>query len=149
MIRFGRILCPVDFSEGSRAALRYAAWIAARSKGRLIVLSVSDPLLVAAAVNAYNKAEIARATHADLRKFVGKSLTDRTLARRVRYGVAVGKPALEILKAARRVRADLIVMGTRGLSGVSRLLIGSTTEHVLRKATVPVLAVRGRRTHLV
>ena len=148
MIRFGRILCPVDFSEGSRSALRYAAWIAARSKGRLIVLSVSDPLLVAAAVNAYNTADIARATHAELRKFVGKSIADRSLARRLRYAVAVGKPALEIIKTARRVRADLIVMGTRGLSGVSRLLIGSTAEQVLRKSAIPVLAVRGRRSHL-
>jgi nucleotide-binding universal stress UspA family protein len=59
----------------------------------------------------------------------------------LRTVVAVGAPADEILKAARRPAADLIVIGTRGKGGVAGLLLGSTSEAVLRRARIPVLAV--------
>jgi nucleotide-binding universal stress UspA family protein len=52
-----------------------------------------------------------------------------------------GKPAQEIQKAVRRLRADLVVMGSQGLSGASKLFFGSTTERVLRRTRIPVLAV--------
>ena len=57
---------------------------------------------------------------------------------------AMGRPAREIVKAARAENADLIVMGTHGLTGVRRLMLGSVTEEVLRTVTVPVLAVPQR-----
>ena len=55
--------------------------------------------------------------------------------------VAVGSPAAQILATAKRLRSDLIVIGTQGLSGVQRLVFGSTTEQVLRRTTIPVMAV--------
>ena len=54
--------------------------------------------------------------------------------------VAVGTPAGEILRTARRERCDLIVMSTHGLTGARKFFFGSTTERVLRETTVPVLA---------
>jgi len=53
-----------------------------------------------------------------------------------------GLPADEILRAARRARADLVVMGTHGRRGVSRLFMGSVAERVVRESRVPVLTVR-------
>jgi nucleotide-binding universal stress UspA family protein len=55
--------------------------------------------------------------------------------------VTEGTPADDILKAAGRRRADLIVLGTRGAGNVARLLLGSTAQRVLRRARVPVLTV--------
>ena len=140
---FRSILCPVDFSAPSRAALRCAAAVAETSGGEITVLFVNDPLLgTAAAAAAYDTAAMARRTDAELKRFVQTALKGMRLpARAVRCVAAFGKPAPVIVKRAGAVGADLIVMGTRGLGGASRLLLGSTTEQVLRKAAVPVLAV--------
>ena len=145
---FRSILCPVDFSTPSRTALRYAVAVADASDGHVTVLFVNDPLLtIAAAAAAYDARVIARTTDTELKTFARKALSGTRLpGRGVRFAVALGKPALEIVKLARQMRADLIVMGTHGLSGASRLLLGSTTEHVLRKADAPVLAVPPRAT---
>ena len=61
--------------------------------------------------------------------------------RRPACSVLQGNPAAEILKAARRLKSDLIVMGTHGLRGFDKLFFGSTTDHVLRRVTVPLLVV--------
>jgi nucleotide-binding universal stress UspA family protein len=138
---FQSILCPVDFSAHSGAALQHAAALAQRSQGRLTVLFVNDPLLAAAAEA--SQRTLARTTAAALQTFVTKAI-ERTSGP-VAYVVAQGDPATEITERARRAGADLIVLGTQGLSGVSRWFFGSTTERVLRQAAVPVLAVPRRR----
>ena len=143
--RFGRILCPVDFSSQSRAALRYAAAAAAGRGGRLTVLFVDDPLLAAAAAAAHDPRLQARTAIAELGRFVAPTIRAAGLpAARVRLLVAVGDPAGEIVKTARRARADLIVMGTHGLSGFQKLMLGSVTGRVLKTAPLPVLAVPPR-----
>jgi nucleotide-binding universal stress UspA family protein len=140
-VRFQSILCPVDFSEQSRVALRYAEILVTRSKGQLTVLYVNDPLLVGAAAIVHDRAFDARAG-AELRRFVGAAISARARsAVSIKAVVSVGTPADEIAKAARRLRADVIVMGTHGLTGPGRLLVGSTTQGVLHRATVPVLAI--------
>jgi nucleotide-binding universal stress UspA family protein len=138
---FQSILCPVDFSAHSRTALQYAAALARRSRGRLTVLFVNDPLLAAAAEA--SQRTLARTTADALQAFVAKAVEEAAIP--VAYEIAQGDPATEILKQARLTAADLIVLGTQGLSGVSRWFFGSTTEHVLRQAAVPVLAVPRRR----
>lgn len=149
--RFTSVLCPIDFSEHSRIALRHAAQIAVRSGGRLTVLFVNDPLLhAAAAAAAYDVHAMTEHTKRELASFVRTSLS--AAARRttsVRCKDALGRPAREIIKTARRGGFDLIVLGTQGLSGASKLFFGSTTAGVLRDTAVPVLAVppvpHGRR----
>jgi nucleotide-binding universal stress UspA family protein len=76
----------------------------------------------------------------ELRRFVNQTI-GRSRARSVGCAVALGIPAREIAKAVKRLHADLIVMGTHGLRGAKRLFFGSTTRDVLRRASVPVLAV--------
>ena len=140
--RFSSVLCPVDFSDHSRVALRFAAAVCRRTHAPLRVLFVNDPLLVAAAAAAYNSTTLAAATRTELQRFVAATLPPRTVSSTLlTYATALGKPAREILRAAERGRHDAIVIGTKGLNGAKRLLLGSTTAEVLRRARVPVLAV--------
>jgi universal stress protein A len=139
---FRSVLCPIDFSENSRVALRYAAAVAARGRAVLNVVYVNDPLLIAAAAAALHDRHLARRSAQQLREFIEATFTAgaRTPPRLKSY-VALGDPDTEILKGAARGRADLIVVGTHGLTGADRLLIGSTTLSVLQQSTVPVLAI--------
>jgi len=135
------VLCPVDFSDASRGALRFAATIAAHFRARMIVLAVEDPLLTEAIGLATGVVWEPETTRKELEHFVTRSL-DANGSHNVdlRYDVAVGKPAQEILLAAMKETCDLIVMSTHGLTGMRKLFFGSTTERVLRETTVPVLA---------
>ena len=143
---FRSILCPVDFSARSRLALRYAAGIAKRSHGCLSILYVNDPLLMAAAGIALHDRTLAIRNLAELRRFVESTVSSRFVElSRLHCAVATGKPAAEITKAATGQRCDLIVMGTHGLTGADRLVVGSTTRGVFQRSRVPILAVPGER----
>ena len=136
------ILCPVDFSDHSAVALRYAAILAKRGGGRLQVLHVNDPLLAAAAAVAFADQDYAKVALDELRPFVAKALPSTTKkAISIRYAVETGDAARTIASAAERLRSTLIVMGTHGLTGLERVLIGSTTARMLRRAAKPILAV--------
>jgi nucleotide-binding universal stress UspA family protein len=140
---FRSILCPVDFSSHARLALQYADLVASRSGGQLTALFVSDPLLVAAAAAAsYDASALGAASETELRDFVGGALgRPPSHPGGVTCSVVQGDPPAEIQKAVRRLSADLVVMGTQGLSGAGKLFFGSTTERVLRRTTVPVLTI--------
>ena len=140
-----KVLCPVDFSGASRAALRHAANLAHESHGTVEVLFVNDPLLTAAAAAAYNERGLADSAETALKAFVRRTLSGTPArARATKCATAFGRPAREIVKAARQGRADLIVMGTHGLGGMRRLMLGSVTEEVLKTAAIPVLVVPPR-----
>jgi nucleotide-binding universal stress UspA family protein len=135
---FRTILCPVDFSGHSRRALQYAALLARRNEGRIIALFVEDPLLAAAAAGT----RIPEITRAQLQRFVERAVAPFGVDQRsIRLETVTGKPPREIVTAARLNRCDLIVMGTHGITGAVKLMLGSTTERVLRTAPVPVLAI--------
>ena len=139
---FRSIVCPVDFSDHSRLALKYAEAIALRANSSLTVVFANDPLLVAAAAAALHDRRLARRSGAELKTFVDKTLNAESQRKlNVTTQAAVGTPRDVILKAASRVRADLIVLGTHGLTGADRLVLGSTTHAVLQNTKIPVLAV--------
>jgi nucleotide-binding universal stress UspA family protein len=139
--RLVSLLCPVDFSEPSAMALRFAAAIANRFHAGLHVLYVNDPMLVAAAAFALNNPSLVNTSLDELRAFVASALPPSVGATPVSCHVSSGDPAKLIGSTARRLKCDLVVMGTHGLSGVDRLVVGSTTERVLRRTALPVLAV--------
>ena len=139
---FRSILCPVDFSTHSRDALRYALATAQRFGGRVTVMFVNDPLLLAAATRtSAGRHDFIRRTRLELKRFV-----DRVVAAAqsrpdvVALVVTNGNPTDEILRTAKRLRSDLIVIGTHGINNFERVFFGSTTEQVLHRVTIPVLA---------
>lgn len=140
---FRTIVCPIDFSEHSRHALRYAALLASRSRGRLIVLYVEDPLLVNAAASAnYDAKAVIASVEKHLAQLVRRTTAPYDInTNLLSVQVAVGRPHTEIRSIAKKFGCDLIVMGSHGLRGASRLMFGSTTHRVLRRADVPVLAI--------
>jgi nucleotide-binding universal stress UspA family protein len=139
---FRSILCAIDFSEQSRLALRYAAAIAARRRGTLRVVYVNDPLLTQAAAVALNDRELVARSAVALRAFVEATVSAGTRrALRITRQVENGNPTAEIMAAADAAGADLIVVGTHGLTGARRLLLGSTTGQLLRQTRIPVLAI--------
>lgn len=143
-LTFRTILCPVDFSPHSALALQHAVAMARRSKGRVTALYVNNPLLIAAAAAAaYDERALVRTSAAELKRFVSQSVGKQD-ARGVEPVVTIGEAAREIGKAARRLSADLIVVGTHGFSGPGKLFFGSTTQRVLRQTKVPILAVPPR-----
>lgn len=132
------VLCPVDFSDASRASLRQATRVAEYFGARLTVLTVDDPLL--AQVAAHAGPALSGETEQELRRFCVETLT-HPLAKiaSLKFAVVVGQPAPEILREAHDGGADLIVMSSQGRSGARKMFFGSTTERVLRQTTVPVL----------
>jgi nucleotide-binding universal stress UspA family protein len=134
------IVCPVDFSAASRAALCYAAALADCFGARLTIVGVDDPLLTQVADATGRVPRLADETEDELRRFCGETVAPTgRLAPVLEYRVESGKPAVEILRVARELGADLIVMGSHGRTGVRKMFFGSTTERVLRETSIPVL----------
>jgi nucleotide-binding universal stress UspA family protein len=138
---FRSILCPVDFSANSRAALRYAAMLARLSDAHLLVLYVDDPLLALARATQRTAAELIASGDNELRRFVTGALRGATPAPALTLITRAGKPAPEIVNAATEHGCDLIVIGYRGAGRATRWFFGSTTEGVVRTTAVPVVAI--------
>jgi nucleotide-binding universal stress UspA family protein len=138
MTQVPAILCPVDFSEPSRGALRYAMAIAAHFGARVTVLTVNDPLLVAAADMAGGGGRLEADARMELEKFFLDTLPGTQRDVNVDFMVTAGAAAGEILRLSRD-GVRLIVMGSHGATGIRKLFFGSTTERVLRETIVPVL----------
>jgi nucleotide-binding universal stress UspA family protein len=140
---FRSILCPVDFSTHSRAALRHAVATADRFGGRVTAIFVNDPILLAAASRtSKGRRQFVERTRLELTRFVTRAIaTPARSNHTIAIEVASGNPAEEILRAAKRLRSDLVVIGTQGLSGFRKVFFGSTTAQILGQATLPVLAI--------
>ena len=138
------VLCPIDYSDASRGALRYAAAIAEHFMTRLIVLSVEDPMLTTAIDLGSGIHWTPEASQKELAKFTAAVFGDKETASALcEYEVAVGKAPVEILRVARERACDLTIMSSHGLTGMRKLFFGSTTERVLRETTIPVLVTPG------
>ena len=134
------ILCPIDFSAHAERALRHAVALAGAFDAHLTVVTVNDPLLVQATAAAGHADTLRQQVEAALREALARvpAHTSRVVPT---IDIATGLAPDEILLAADRCNADLIVMGTQGLGGTSKLMFGSTTERVMHTTRVPVLAV--------
>lgn len=135
------IVCPVDYSDCSKRALRFAGALADHFQSRLIVLHVFDPLLAGTAeLHGVDMTGSDGQTELDsfAADYLPAGVRDGTQLERV---LALGSPGRRILELARSREADLVVMGTHGSSGVRRAVFGSTLQGVLRRVRIPVLAV--------
>lgn len=137
-----RILCPIDFSEHSAAALKAAAGIAKAFDSQVLVLHVQRleaPVYFTAAQAQALKAQLRRSVRAA--KNHATEFASAHLPEGVKHTVLLleDDPVSAILKAQQDSGAGLIVMGTHGRSGLARVRLGSIAESVLRQAEVPVL----------
>jgi nucleotide-binding universal stress UspA family protein len=145
---FQNVVCPIDFSDHSRQALGYAALLASRNKGRLVVVFVEDPMLAAAASVAYDEKALIEKARKELRRFVDRTIAQHNLPMSsVTLDVAVGRPHQEIASTAERLGCDVIVMGSHGRTGANRVMLGSTTHRILRRSPLPVLATPPASAH--
>jgi nucleotide-binding universal stress UspA family protein len=143
-----RIVCPIDFSSSSEAALDYAAALAHGADARLTVLHVVEP--IPALPDYSGTVDLTQLRHECFQH--ARTQLSRTVKEFVRETrgtdelVLVGRPHAEILRVADDQAADLIVMGVRGRGATDLMFFGSTTNHVVRGAHCPVLTVRGEST---
>lgn len=145
--RYRRILHASDFSPASRRAFTEAVALAEANRAELIlvhVVGVVIPPLEDSYVSPRALDRMITSTRTDARKRL-----DALVRKAKAAGVTVtgelldGTPRDAIPRAARRKRADLIVMGTHGRTGLGKLFLGSVAERVVRTAHCPVLTVRG------
>lgn len=146
---FSQILVPYDLSDNAQAAFGHALVLARACGAKLHVTHIVEPPYLAQAPLAMSPTTMAETlrqqgvTNAEQRlsRFVGDLAST--------HGVAIGSEVVSgwlpdaIVDQAKAVGADLIVMATHGRTGLSRLLLGSVTERVLRSSKCPVLVARG------
>ncbi|WP_336002130.1 universal stress protein [Halorientalis halophila] len=139
-----RILVPVDGSEQSREACDFA--MREYPDGEFVLLHVINPTeagySAGATLPSFSEEWFERAK-ADAESLL-EELADRDSASesRISSETVVGKPSRAIVEYAAENDVDLIVMGSHGRSGVTRILLGSVAENVVRNATVPVTVAR-------
>ena len=139
-----RILFPTDFSERAAAAWSYARMMSENFSAELVLLHVlQEPMAMlpesslAVAPPAVNLVELTRSAEQGLDQL--RVDPPGTIGERL---VRNGPPAEEIVRYAREMEADLIVLGTHGRTGIAHALLGSVAERVVRKAPCPVMTVR-------
>jgi nucleotide-binding universal stress UspA family protein len=142
--RIQRILVPHDFSETAQCALDYALDLAEKFEARLTIVHTYEvPIL------SYPEGPAITAEMIQQVQSAAKTALDGLVSRTQRPDVGVdgilrqGSAWSEIIAAATEAKADLIVIGTHGRRGLSRALLGSVAEKVVRGASCPVLTVHG------
>jgi nucleotide-binding universal stress UspA family protein len=138
MLALKTILHPTDFSERSALAFRLACTLAGDYGARLMIVHVAE---LPAIVHGTSFMCLPEVDFGQLRDQLDRlQPADSTL--RVERHLTQGNAATEILRLAQDAQADVIVMGTHGRTGLSRLLMGSVAEEVMRSAMCPVVTVK-------
>jgi universal stress protein A len=151
-LAFAKVLVPIDFSEHSKRTVSYATRTATRHNSTIYLLHVfqiPDYVVTPYARRRQNSAEVqSHVDAAELEARENLELFAQELSNRgvkVEAYLRVGYPFDEIVLMANHFDVDLIIIGSHGRSGISRLLVGSTAERVVEHARCPVLVVKGRR----
>jgi len=140
-----KILYATDYSESSVPACDYALTLAGLAEAELHVLHVIGEFVdrrksqIQPEAMALLEREVELQAIREMEEFC-RGKFDEEL--RYQTDVVMGIPFQEILKQARSIQADLIVVGTHGRTGLEHVLVGSTAERLVRRSTIPVLTVR-------
>ena len=146
MIQVQRILVPLDFSRHAGHVLEWAAHLAKEHGSRLLLLHAYHlPVEFQQLEGAYLPQDFWASVRTEAEQNLGR-LAEPLRAQGIDVDVIVreGYPATVIEEEAVDRQADLIVIGTRGLSGLKHLLLGSIAERVVQKSPGPVLTVKTR-----
>ncbi|RJP70023.1 MAG: universal stress protein [Ignavibacteriales bacterium] len=143
-LQVSKILVPIDFSDYSKNALKYAAKFAATFSAKIYLIYVIEPVIYPAD---FSMGQVALpSVDVDMNARAKEELEQ--LAKREITGLEVvsiiktGKPFVEIVETALEEDIDLIIIATHGHTGIEHVLFGSTAEKVVRKAPCPVLTIR-------
>ncbi len=145
MTPFNHILVPVDFSEPAQRALDLALTLASKFESKVTLLHAS--WTPPSAYMAYGEgiywptAEMEQAAQRELDALASRAKAQHP---RTESALIAGEPWQMILEAAKARGCDLIVMGTHGRRGLSRVFLGSVAEKVVRLSPVPVMTVSGK-----
>jgi universal stress protein A len=135
---FNRILCPLDFEEGSLNALRLAIQLAAQNKAELYLLHICPTVVIPLGGPVTEPLMAEQSARQRLEEIASRDLAG------IRYELLVttGVAAEKVIDVQAGLAADLIVMGTHGRAGLSKLFLGSIAERVVREASCPVLTTK-------
>jgi nucleotide-binding universal stress UspA family protein len=134
-----KLLYPTDFSTTGQTALEMATSLARDRGATLVIMHVEEPPLAYGGGELYYGIE--EPNRDDLKRMLSEVVpTDRGVA--CEHRLMIGSPATAIIEMAQRENVELIVMATHGRTGLTRLLMGSVAEEVVRKAQCPVLTVK-------
>lgn len=149
-VQLKKVLVPIDFSESSLKALKYAVALASQFGASICLVHVVEPASFLNAVRnmplTVSDGEVANKLHHKLVMLARKAIDPLTPVHRL---VCIGKPFDEIVRTAKTFNADLIILATRGRTGLKRALLGSTAERVVQHAHCPVLVVRRKENDFV
>ena len=148
MSRVRRILYPTDFSKGSGAAFARAVQLAKADRAQMLIVHVLAPVVPIAgegyiSPQVYDDIETSGRNHAQRRLSALQAKAKKAGVRATTL-LLEGVAHEQIIRAAKSKKADLIVMGTHGHTGIVRFFLGSVTSRVIAGAPCPVLSVRGR-----
>ncbi len=149
MFKINTILCPVDFSDASRKAVQYAREFAAGKGASVHLLNVVEPRPMAVDITLNYvplEEDLEKAAAEDL-KVILQELTQAGL--RAECSIEFGNPSDVILEKADELDVNLVIMGSHGKKGLSRLIMGSVAETVVRKANCPVLIVKSEEKEFI
>jgi nucleotide-binding universal stress UspA family protein len=152
MENINKILCPIDFSEPSDAALRAAVELASRYSASILLVHAINEIDPAPSPSYALDSRVVEQIPQLMAQMTDNA--SRAMQERIKnhndsgipmdHRVVVGEPAKSIVQLAADERVDLIAMATHGRSGIKGLFFGSVAEKVVRSATCPVLTVRER-----
>lgn len=144
-MKINKILVPIDFSDYSKSALRYAVNFAKLFNAEILLIYVVEPVIYPPDFSMGQIAIPTIATEFDerAREELNK-LAKNEIPQEIKVTTLIksGKPFVEIIDTASEADVDLIIIATHGHSGVEHILFGSTAEKVVRKAPCPVLTLR-------
>ena len=135
-----KIFVPTDFSPSSQEAAAYAVFLAEQLNAALFLVHILEPVGYPVDMAILDAPEIERMNAG--RKLSRLARLWKKKGIQVETALLKGDPASLIVEKAKKVGADLIVMGTQGRTGVAHLLFGSVAEMVVRSSPAPVLTVR-------
>src|SRR5215472_13071333 len=145
-LEYKKVLCPIEFDDSNFSiALHTAAEAVRGTEGMLFVLT-AFPEVVHELAGTKLFAEVNQAQEDYARTRMAEVERKELTGIKHQLLVVLGDPAEAIIKAARQVQADLIVMATHGRRGLLHLFLGSVVESVLRRTPCPVLAIRAQST---
>lgn len=143
-VSYSRILIAVDGSDHAEKAFRHAMSIAQKFGSKVVVINVMAPPVAGGGMGHFPVQKVVQAEFDSAESLASKFSS----VAQQEYGIAIetvtkgGVVVEEILKAAESSKADLIVMGSRGLTGFKELVLGSVSSAVVHRAKMPVLTVK-------